>query len=141
MSWSYKEFYEANKKEISRKRKVRYRKDRTYREKARSTSRSYYVRVRKKEVPSDRRVLSSPEGDRLMTIGRLSELIHRNIDSIRRYHRQGVIPEPAKFDSRGWRLYTREQASVLMSAFRRLDRKEFRSVREAKDFITNKWRE
>lgn len=142
MTWDPKEHYEQNKDEISKKRRERYKTDPVYRQKRQSKALKYYDTRVKRSIPIDRRTILTEDGTRLMSIGRVARLIGRTIDSIRHYHKDGIIPEPLFFDSRGWRLYTPKQAMLLRGAFRRLDDEEDWRVRTLKDvsrLVTAEW--
>lgn len=137
--WSYSEYYRKNKKKISAKKKKRYEFDYSYRTMVKRRARAYYELHKKTDSHVDRKLFRGKEGV-VMTIGRLSSVIHRHIQTIRNYHSKGIIPEPKMWDSRGWRLYTSSQVSLLQLVFRKVDRKEIRSLKQAKELIHEGWR-
>jgi DNA-binding transcriptional MerR regulator len=47
-----------------------------------------------------------------ITIGKLAELVDVNIETIRFYHREGILKEPAK-RANGYRYYSEEDASKI----------------------------
>jgi hypothetical protein len=138
--FSQEEYYQTNKDKISRKRKTRYRKDRSHRDRIRLKAHDYYHQFKKEDHIADRHVMVAEGGRRLYTIGRIATLIRRNIGTVRKYHRLGILPEPSHYDTRGWRLYSREQAVILQLVFRRLDADEIKSLDEVRNEIRSRWR-
>ncbi len=134
------EYYQKHRATISRKRKVRYRRDVSHRDRIRLQAHDYYHRFKKKDTIPDRHVVVVEAGERLYTIGRLSLLIGKGVGTIRQYHRKGVIPDPTHFDTRGWRLYRPDQVALLQMVFRRFAKKELRNLKEVKREIASKWR-
>ena len=113
-------------------RRERYRKDPTYRKGARKQSKEYYHKHVKRYVPLDRTIIK--DGDKkFFSIGKLSLLINRKVQTIRAYHRRGIIPTPSHFDRRGWRLWNRDQALLLRRVFKIFDNKNDASVRTLRD--------
>lgn len=47
-----------------------------------------------------------------ITIGKLAELVNVNVETIRFYHREGILKEPAK-RANGYRYYSEEDASRI----------------------------
>lgn len=47
-----------------------------------------------------------------ITIGKLAELVNVNVETIRFYHREGILKEPAK-RANGYRYYSEEDASKI----------------------------
>jgi DNA-binding transcriptional MerR regulator len=84
-------------------------------------------------------MMRSEDGTRLLSIGKLGEVINRKPDTIRTYHRNGVIPELKHFDSRGWRLYTFYQARLLQRAFTAFEAGKYKSLAEVAEFIHKEW--
>jgi len=136
---TFKEWYEDNRERLSVKRKAKYRNDPEYRRKALERARRYYKLKRKKMVPADRRLVVAPDGSRYLTIGKLSKLINRSIQTIRAYHRQGVIPNVRHTDGRGWRLYTPGQAALLRKVFRAFDEGKLGSLEQVKRVVHKYW--
>jgi hypothetical protein len=140
MAFDYKSWYQENKESLLREKKRRYQTDKEYRRKLRMESHDYYHKYVKKPFLTDRQIVQDENGQKLYTIGRLASMLRRDIDTIRLYHRMAVIPEPSQFDTRGWRLYTPSQASLLQSTFLKFDRRELRNLREVRAEIAKKWR-
>ena len=90
---------------------------------------SYYMNNRKRHQPLDRQVIVSG-GVEYITIGKLSELLGRSVQTIHGYHRSGVLPSPVAFHVRGWRLYTKEQAETIAQTFRLFDLGQIKSLQE-----------
>lgn len=119
VSFSQKEYYQKNKERLSIRRKRKYKNDLSYREGIRRKSRNY-SRMRRERSSGKKGVVSSSKGT-FITIGRLSKIIGKGISTIRAYHRKGILPNPIYFDTRGWRLYTLNQAILLRKAFKSFD--------------------
>lgn len=136
--WNFKEYYAANKKKISDKRKKKYRKDPKYRSTVLQKSKDYYNEKLKRPYLADRRIFQTEEGQ-YISIGRLATLINKDVNTIRRYHRAGIIPQPTRVDSRGWRLYGRSEATLLQTAFRAKQRGELANLREVQAYIRQHW--
>ena len=131
-------YYKKNRKKILRRKKDKYDDDSSYRTKARRRSRQQYARRRKSDpCVIDRKVMSTPSA-LCVSIGKVAELCNRNVATIRKYHRLGILPDPHIYSSRGWRLYTQEQALLLVAAFRRLDAKEIK-VRDLILEVKERW--
>lgn len=139
MAWDFDEWYEENKERLSRERKLKYRSNKEYREKRKAASRDYYDRTKRRLRPVDRFSVSNKRGERFVTIGRVAALINRHVETVRGYHRRGVIPNPTVFDSRGWRLYTQEQLNLMVSAFHRLDGGDLGSLAEVAQALARGW--
>jgi hypothetical protein len=56
--------------------------------------------------------------DELFTLGVIAKLTNRDISTIRRYIKQGIIPAPRYKNSRGWSLYTRDEAVTIVKSLR-----------------------
>lgn len=139
MTWSFREYYRKNRAKIATKRRSRYRTDPNYRRTIRLRSHLIYHKKRQGVPPKDRQVMLA-EGERLITIGKLAQLIGRDITVIRKYHRDGIIPDPTHFDSRGWRLYTRAEVSVIQLVFRMKDQKSIKGgLKTVKEEIAKRW--
>ena len=124
-------------------RRERYQKDPTYRRRARQQSREYYHKHVKRYVPLDRTIIKDGD-EKYFSIGKLSLLINRKVQTIRAYHRRGIIPVPSAFDKRGWRLYQREQVLLLRKVFKMFDNKSdarVRTLRDVKKMLRREWKE
>ena len=121
MAKDFKDWWRRNKDRINAARRAKYRADPRYREKKKEEFRDYYQGTRQAVTPVDRRTVVSGTGRMFVTIGRVARIINRRTNSIRRYHVQGVIPEPRYYDARGWRLYTPSQAELMRNVFSRMD--------------------
>ena len=53
----------------------------------------------------------------LYPIGKLAERIGRSPLTVRRWHRDGIIPKAMFKNGRGWRMYTSEEIGVLSLLF------------------------
>lgn len=130
---TFKTWWDKNKEERNRLRREKYASNRPHRDRLKEKALEHYRNSVRRDRPIDRRSVVTEDGIRFMSIGRLARLIGRQIDSVRRYQRMGVIPEPMYFDTRGWRLYTVNQAMLLRRVFQRFENKEDLEVRNLND--------
>jgi hypothetical protein len=129
MGWTYKKWYTENKERLLSERKEKYHSDPEYRRRRiREASESYYRRRQEPKEIADRRLIQTTSGGEFFSIGKVSDLIGKKIQTIREYHRNGVIPQPQYSNTRGWRLYSRRQAELLMRVFSAFDDKDDDSV-------------
>lgn len=139
MSFSYKDWYNKNKIKLARRKALRYKKDAKYRRSIRIRTLDHYHKHLKKSGIPDRQVVKT-DHERYFTIGKIARIVARNTWTIRGYHKDGIIPEVTHYDNRGWRLYTREQATILQLVFRKFDRGDLKSLREVKKEIAAQWK-
>lgn len=133
MVWDFEKYWRENKEKINKERRDKYHANPEHRTELREKAKRNYEKTRRRMVPIDRRTVVSEDGKRYWSIGRIARLIGRNITTIRRYHKDGIIPEPKYFDKRGWRLFDTNQANIMRQAFRRLDDEDDKSVTSLKD--------
>ena len=119
--FNYASYYQTHKDKINRRRRERYQTDPKIKDTVRRRNKTYYTNTRKE--PSDRRIVKSKKGN-FFSMGVFAKAINRKPQTIREYHRDGVIPDPLNFDTRGWRLYTREQTILAKKLFTSYDKKE-----------------
>lgn len=144
MTWSYKEWYRQNKEKVNAKRRKKYDEDAAFREKTQTRALEGYHAKRKTMAPTDRRTVVDEQGERFFSIGRIARLIGRQIESVRKYHRMGILPDPTYFDARGWRLYTRQQALLIRQVFRRFQEQtdvEVRTLADVRRVLHERWAE
>jgi DNA-binding transcriptional MerR regulator len=132
-TFDYKTWWKKEKEKRNAERRAKYRSDPRYRETQKRRFREHYQETRQNIQPVDRRTVVSGSGRLFVTIGRVGRLIGRQPNSIRRYHKQGVIPEPRFYDARGWRLYTPSQTELLRNVFARFDNPNDQTVRSLAD--------
>jgi hypothetical protein len=118
----YKTYYEQHKEEINRRRREKYNLNPERRQTVLDQNKDYYRRVRRKPGAS-RTVVHSSTGN-FFSMSVVATRINRKPATIREYHRQGVLPEPLHYDTRGWRLYTKAQVLLLIKAFADYDAKK-----------------
>lgn len=136
MPWIYKDWYEDNKRELSERRKKRYRQDPEYRKKARDNAKRYYNK--KTGGGPKSRTIFTQKGERYFSIGELSKRIGKSIQTIREYHRFGVIPISFS-DNRGWRLYNESQVILMERIFRQFDEKKIKSLKQVSEILDKEW--
>ena len=122
-------------------RRERYHADSAYRKRVRQQSNNYYHEKVKRDVPLDRTIIK--EGDKkYFSIGKIAPLINRKVQTVRAYHRRGIIPTPSFFDKRGWRLWDRDQALLLKKVFKKFDDPSdvtVRTLRDVRKMLHTEW--
>lgn len=136
MSWMFTDWYEKNKKSLLKKRKLKYRINREFRDNMKERSKDYYERNLKKAHP---RTIMIVDGKKYLTIGGLAQVIKRNVKTIRDYHNFGILPETARGNDRGWRIYSIPRAKIIMTAFDMFGEGELKSLKEVKVYIHERW--
>ena len=140
MSSSFVDWYNSGgKTKLSRKRKKRYKTDPKYRNTVKRRATKYYED--NKGLPVDRKVFKS-KGSNFYSIGKVATVINRNIQTIRTYHTNGIIPKTTHTDPRGWRLYTEHQINLLKRVFSVYDSKsneELKKLHQVKEILEKEW--
>jgi len=131
----YKDWYAKNRDRILADKKKKYKEDQAYRDRILNASKGRYVQ---KDVPKDRKVIVTSAGE-YYSISRVAEIIKREIQTVRNYHKALVIPEPLAFDTRGWRLYNKHQVDLLADTFAKFDSGELKSLAEVADILQHDW--
>jgi len=139
MAWTFKDWYDKHSKELSRKRKLKYKRDKLHRERIQRKSRSYYKNHSKDRIPADRLSVRDTDGVHYITIGKMAKMIGRKAQTLRGYHVDLVIPPCTVFDHRGWRLYSPKQAMLIRKAFGMYDRDEISMLSGVGKFLANNW--
>lgn len=136
-----REYYERNKKRIAERKKERYRRDSAYRKAIRKRTKESHAALRKRRIETgyDRRVLADGTV-KYFSIGKIGEIINRSSHTIRAYHKSGIIPDSGHYDSRGWRLYTKEQALILKKLFKKFDKQEIPSLDTLGAELKKEWK-
>lgn len=128
-------YYERNKADILRKRKLKYRKDKEYRERLRESARDSYAR-RQEEDGKDVYQFGTPvrgssivqrDGQFYYSAAYAAKRAGVSQQTIRRWEKEGVIPEPMKEEGgRRWRWFTPYQVVLLkrLKNYYRMTRKE-----------------
>lgn len=138
MAFDYKAWYQNNKTRLSEDRKQRYKKDPEYRSKAQKRSRTYWRENKAVETPADRTVVTAGSRE-YYSISKIASLIGRKPTTIRDYHNNGVLPQPTYSDTRGWRLYTKDQAHLLYQVFKDFDAGKLASLAEVAEVLREGW--
>lgn len=137
--FDHKQYYREHKEAISVRRKKKYAEDPVYRKRVKRRSAAYHRIFKRKMAPTDRGIVIATDGSKYLTVGKVAVAINRKKSTVQYYNTKGVIPDPKVMDSRGWRLYTREQVILLREAFKKFDRGELGSLKEVTAFITKRW--
>ena len=116
-------YYIDNRGKLLLQRRDRYANDPIYRRRMKRLARDNYAKRTEGQVKQVVRpgVMRTPDGSILYTVGVAAKASNRKVQTIRKYHRSGVIPNPLFYDKRGWRLYTKEQILLLRTVFQALD--------------------
>lgn len=138
MAFDQRNYYRENKARIAKQRKSRYENDPDYRRGIKS--RAILRKRANRSEPTEKGVIITSQGT-FITIGRLAKFIGREIRTIRTYHRTGILPTPTHFDTRGWRLYTTNQAILIKAAFESLDRGELAGLKDIFGLVNKEWEE
>lgn len=135
MSFSQEEYYRKNKKRITQHRKNRYATDADYRKQIKDRA---LIHKQRNRTVSPKGVIKSRKGF-FITIGKLSEVIGKDRQTIRMYHRTGILPTPTHFDTRGWRLYTVHQVLLIKKAFEQLSCGELAGLKDIFGLVEGEW--
>lgn len=120
-------YYLDNRKALLEKRRERYASDPFYRRRMKRQAKKSYEKRQASRPRTTRRpgVLRTPDGSLLYTTSVLAQAVGLSVHTLRKYHRQGVLPAPTKFDDkRGWRLYNQRQVRLLAGLFKALREKK-----------------
>lgn len=109
----FAQWYRENKKDLSRKRKQRYARDKNYREKAKAQARRYRREHPRPARPRQVKRFRELNGQdvQVFQIGEAAQKVGCGMSTIRSWEAKGVIPKPV-FDD--WkRLYTERQIRLM----------------------------
>jgi hypothetical protein len=120
-------------------RRERYHRDTPYRKKLKKNFRRYYRNHLQKDVAVDRREIVDGQGRKFLSIGKVADLINRKPETLRKYHNDSFLPTPKFYDTRGWRLYSKPQAELLMTAFKLFDNGKLKSLTEVGIYVRKGW--
>lgn len=144
-----KDYYEEHKSVILNNRKRRYDSDASVRNKAKQHSIQQYLKKKKRNPPTDRRVIINADGKLFYTIGKVAKALGKSVHTIRCYHRERetkyntqaqVIPDPTHTDQRGYRLYTQYQMSLLKKIFKAFDDGRIATLAEVNTILKKFWK-
>ena len=133
----YKEYYEKNKERILNSRKVRYKNDKTYREKIKRDRQETRKRFKKLEELKKKKMhieagedletlsgtkmkVSTPNGEAvtyMFTLGQVADILNVRKQNFLNWILANKVPESIYRDHRNWRLYTHDQVSVMKTIF------------------------
>lgn len=136
MAWIFADWYEKNKEALLKKRKLKYRINREFRDSMKERAKDYYEQNLKKDHP---RTIMIVKGKKYLTIGGLAQIIKRNEQTIREYHKSGIIPETDRGNERGWRIYSIPRARVIKKAFDLFGAGELKALKEVGEYIYERW--
>lgn len=133
-----KQYYRDNRADLLADRRRRYQEDAEYRGRVKQQARSHYHRrhTAKKEsavVAVERK---------LFPISKLAKAINRKVETVRDYHKKGILQDSYYRDSRGWRMYTRDQIlalSKIFSAFDNHNDPEIRTLVDVAEKVKEVW--
>lgn len=133
-----KQYYLDNREELLADRRRRYQEDVEYRGRVKQQARSHYHQRRNAKKESE---VVAVERE-LFPISRLAKAISRKVETVRDYHKKGILQDSYYRDSRGWRMYTRDQILALVqifSAFDNPDNLEIISLGDVQKKVTEVW--
>lgn len=118
----HRDYYRDNRLALLAKRRKRYLTDAEYRGNVKSRARARYRRLHLKADPQDQRKVSSGGGE-YFTVSKVAEIVGLSSETIRSYHRKGIIPKSTmvrETGKHGWNLYSKSQILLLKRVFRKL---------------------
>lgn len=133
-----KRYYRDNRAELLADRRRRYREDATYRGRIKQQARSHYHQRRNAKKES---AVVAVER-KLFPISKLAKAVKRKVETVRDYHKKGILQDSYYRDSRGWRMYTRDQIlalSQIFSAFDNPDNFEIVSLDDVAKKVKEVW--
>jgi hypothetical protein len=138
----HKQYYEDNKKTISELRKIKYHTDREHRERVKAKARKNYRKNLKPKDPDNKigYTVKVIDGVSLYSMKYALNIIKKSRDFLLSWELTGHIPKSTYTDSRGWRLYTEYQISLLDMAIDKYDEKKW-NKEQVRQFLTNNWKE
>ena len=133
-------YYEENKQTISELRKIKYHTDREYREKLKAKSRKNYRQKLKASDPDNKLgyTVKVVDGLSLYSMKYALAIINKSRDFLISWESTGHIPKSTYTDSRGWRLYTEYQITLLDMAIEKYDEKEW-NKEQVRSFLITNW--
>ena len=132
-SASYRQWYEANKERVAAQRKARYENDPEYRERILANRRKQREKEKhersrrevKGNVLENRRIkqfqVNHDELGSVVTqfysIGQMAKRLNLAVPTMRKWEREGVIPEAMYRSNGGHRLYTVDQVNTISEVY------------------------
>lgn len=136
MARTFTDWYSENREILAKKRKLKYRINKDFRQNMKDRSKNYYDRKLKKDHP---RTIMILKGKKYLTIGGLAKIIRRNEQTIREYHKDGILPETGRGNDRGWRIYSIPRARVIKKAFDMFGKEDLKNLKEVGEYIHERW--
>ena len=136
----HKDYYDKNKDTISELRKIKYHTDREHRERIKSKARQSY-RKRLKPLDPDNKIgytVKVVDGLSLYSMKYALAIMKRSRDFLLTWESSGRIPKSTYTDSRGWRLYSEYQITLLAMAIEKYDEKEW-NKEQVRAFLHANW--
>lgn len=133
-------YYEKNKETISELRKIKYHTDEKYRRKVIAKAKKYYKDKVKVKDPDDKigYTIKVVNGVSLYTMKYALAVINKSRDFYLTWEKRGYIPQSTFTDSRGWRMFTEFQITLLDMAIQKYDSKEW-DMDKVKVFLFANW--
>lgn len=135
-----KNYYEENKETISELRKIKYHTDTEYRERVKKKAREYHRNKLKPRDPDDKigYTVKVVDGVSLYSMKYALAIMNKSRDFLIAWESTGHIPKSTYTDSRGWRLYTEYQITLLSMAIDKYDEKKW-NKEQVRSFLTTNW--
>jgi hypothetical protein len=133
--WSYKDWYEKHRLELSEKRRQRYQEDPEYKKKVLAQNQAYRARKAKEEAERPRarvraqkqrrpilmevRIHGQPTTKEMVHVGAFARAIERSVPTVHQWERLGLLPRTPFLltgKSKQERLYTQEMIDAVLRA-------------------------
>ena len=136
----HKKYYEDNKTIISELRKIKYWTDLEYRERVKAKARRYYRKKLKSNDPDKKLgyTVKVVDGLSLYSMKYALAIIKKSRDFLLSWESTGHIPKSIYTDSRGWRLYTEYQITLLDMAVEKYDERDW-NKEQVRAFLFANW--
>lgn len=135
-----REYYQGNRKRIARQRRERYAYDPSYRSMTKTHANKYYKKNRKPKNPGIALTVKKTKDKQLFSIKYLADVIGYSQSYIRLLEKDGVVPVTTYTDSRKWRLYSKKQIELCITAFG--ERNAYRwDMNDIKEYLNKHWNE
>ena len=138
----HKKYYKDNKQTISELRKIKYHTDKEYRERVKAKARRNYRKKLKPKDPDSKigYTVKVIDGISLYSMKYALNIIKKSRDFLLSWESTGHIPKSTYTDSRGWRLYTEYQITLLEMAIGKYDDRVW-NKEQVREFLTTNWEE
>lgn len=156
--FDYKEWYDKNKEEISRRRRERYKNDKKYRSKILRKNREYRERNSNKKrnrrkddtntkepVVMDVTLAGVTYRKKMVYVGDLANAVNRSVATIHKWERSGLLPvtpfRTESYDDHGsFRLYTEDMVDAVKKVVDKRGDRVYYTDTSFRMEVESKWR-